>query len=74
MRLLVTGASGFLGRYLVAAAAAVGHEVFALSRRPSLELEKFSKELILCDIIKVSEADLPRGLDAVIHFATGNDG
>ncbi|MGZ8632881.1 MAG: sugar nucleotide-binding protein, partial [Solirubrobacteraceae bacterium] len=33
MRLLVTGAAGMLGRDVVAAAEAAGHDVIALSRR-----------------------------------------
>ena len=33
MRVAVTGASGFIGRYLVPALAAEGHEVVALGRQ-----------------------------------------
>ncbi|HSP52646.1 MAG TPA: NAD-dependent epimerase/dehydratase family protein, partial [Cryobacterium sp.] len=35
MRVLVTGASGFLGRAVAAEIVAAGHEVRAFQRRPS---------------------------------------
>jgi nucleoside-diphosphate-sugar epimerase len=36
-RVLLTGASGFVGRHVLAALVAEGHEVHALARRPGLE-------------------------------------
>jgi uncharacterized protein YbjT (DUF2867 family) len=35
MKMLVTGASGFVGRALVPALVAAGHEVLAATRRPA---------------------------------------
>jgi GDP-4-dehydro-6-deoxy-D-mannose reductase len=35
MRCLITGATGFVGRHLIAALAAAGHEVAGLARRPA---------------------------------------
>ncbi len=74
MRLLVTGASGFLGRAFAEAALAQGHEVHALVRRPSAALEHLGLQPILRDILELTADDLPSALEAVVHFATGVDG
>ncbi len=75
MRLLVTGAGGFLGRAVVEAALARGHETWALVRRPSAELAERAAGVIVRDVVSLTADDLPDGLDAVVHLAaeTGGD-
>ena len=71
MRVLVTGASGFIGRPLCAALAAAGHEVRAAVRdrralnfRPGVEIVK------LPDLAgTVDWTPLIDGMDAVVHLA-----
>lgn len=70
MKVLVTGAGGFLGRYIVEQLVARGDTVRAFGRRryPSLEhlrVEMMSGDLRHAEV--VSEAC--RGMDAVIHAA-----
>jgi nucleoside-diphosphate-sugar epimerase len=70
MKVLVTGASGFVGGHLVPALVTAGHEVVALVREPS------SYEVP--DGVNASEADLSLPLeelpkvDAVVHLAQAN--
>lgn len=67
MRCLVTGATGFVGRALVARLRASGHVVRGLARRPA---PTGATELVVADL-----ADLPidttigRGIDVVFHLA-----
>lgn len=62
---LVTGATGQLGRSLVGVLAKRGHEVRAMSRRPGADL-------IVAELTTgAGLADAVRGADAVIHAATG---
>lgn len=67
LRLLVTGASGFLGTAIVAKAVEAGHVVRGLSRRkPSTA----SIEWSVADICEPSQlAPAMRGVDCVIHTA-----
>lgn len=67
MRVLVTGASGFIGRYLVKKLAERGYEVFALARR-NFKIE--FAEVIRGDITDI-ESLLPAvsKVDAVFHNA-----
>lgn len=74
MKLVVTGAGGFLGREFAAAATAAGHEVVALIRPTSDESRLVADCVIRRDIFEVAADDLPEGLDAVVHFATGTSG
>jgi UDP-glucose 4-epimerase len=62
MRLLVTGAGGFIGRHLAAHLAAVGHAVDAPR----------SQELDLCDAAAVSARLRRHAYDVVLHAATWN--
>lgn len=65
MRVLVTGASGFVGRYVMPAVAKRGHSARALSRRP---VEGFA----FAEADLLQPAALPSALqdvDAVIHLA-----
>ncbi|MEQ8369799.1 MAG: NAD-dependent epimerase/dehydratase family protein, partial [Alphaproteobacteria bacterium] len=73
MHILITGAGGFIGRATVRAAVAAGHQVTALTRRPLAGLPP-DVTILPRDILDISAADLPDGLDAVIHLATGTDG
>ncbi|HVH51118.1 MAG TPA: NAD-dependent epimerase/dehydratase family protein, partial [Gaiellaceae bacterium] len=74
MKLLVTGAGGLLGGSFVAAAAEAGHVVCAIVRRPTVAVAEIADEVIVCDMLRLTAADLPNGLDAVVHFATGTEG
>jgi UDP-glucose 4-epimerase len=62
MRLLVTGAGGFIGRHLTAHLAAAGHAVDAPPTR----------ELDLCDAAAVSTYLRRHAYDVVVHAATWN--
>lgn len=80
MRLLVTGAAGFLGRYVVATALQHGHHVRALDRPESLaqRLPWAGHPALEAARVDLSEpAGLPdalRGVDAVIHLAAAKEG
>lgn len=65
MRLLVTGATGYIGQRLLHRALASGHEVIAASRRqPSMAVDWLTFELATAH-----EFILPEGVDAVVHLA-----
>jgi nucleoside-diphosphate-sugar epimerase len=68
MRIVVTGASGFLGGAFARAAAGVGHEVVALGR--SLPARLPGIEVVEADLEAVEGDHLPAGTDAVVHFAS----
>ena len=74
MRILVTGASGFIGRALCRALAARGHEVRAAVHRKAGDssdgLAAFAEPVEVADI--ADEADWPAklaGIDSVVHLA-----
>jgi nucleoside-diphosphate-sugar epimerase len=67
---LVTGANGFLGRYIVEQLHAAGHQVRALVRREDSAFRELGIEQALGDIRegeKVAEA--AKGVDTVFHVA-----
>lgn len=77
MRVLITGASGFIGGYAVREAVARGHRVLALSRsRPAaVPGETSSIEWLLHDLGSSESPKLAGlGIDAVIHLAAGLSG
>src|SRR5579864_122924 len=80
MRLLVTGANGFLGGYVVTEAVRRGHHVRALVR-PNTDVTKLA--WYARDRVEVARADLRsrqglveivRGIDCVIHLAAAKSG
>lgn len=80
MKLLITGAGGFLGRYVVALALQRGHQVRAVIRPSSNERRLTwhnhpAVELIRIDLrSKKGIVDAVRGVDAVIHLAAAKEG
>ena len=70
MKVLVTGATGFLGRHLVEALCGAGHEVSALVRREALRLERAGATLFRGDVLcPETLAPAIAGAEAVIHLA-----
>ena len=65
MRVLVTGASGMIGRAVAARLVADGHDVRTLQRRPSGVAADVLGSVVDPDAV----ADAVRGRDAVIHLA-----
>ncbi|PYQ66641.1 MAG: hypothetical protein DMF54_07150 [Acidobacteria bacterium] len=70
MRVLVTGASGFLGSQFVNAAARRGHEVVAAVRRPGSNLDASQR---IMDVFDPKPDDMT-GVDAIVHFAAVTGG
>ncbi|MDD5347761.1 MAG: SDR family NAD(P)-dependent oxidoreductase, partial [Candidatus Omnitrophica bacterium] len=78
MKVLVTGATGFIGRYVVNALLEEGHAVSALVRKTSKVdfLKAQGVQLVYGDIADAGSLGAIRGpFDAVIHSAgyVGND-
>jgi len=69
LRILLTGASGFLGRFLTSKLIARGDIVFGLSRHPP----KADKRLVplVGDVVKpnLDLVEVPKGIKAVYHLA-----
>ena len=70
-RVLVTGATGFVGLPLCLTLASTGHQVLALSRRPLAQLDAAGIELHTCTDIATAPLWRPilDGVDTVIHLA-----
>lgn len=80
MKLLITGASGFLGQYVVTAALQRGHQVRAVVR-PSVDVTRFNwhdhpaVEFSRVDLRRQDGLiDAVRGVDAVLHLAAAKAG
>jgi len=70
MEVLVTGATGFLGQYVVEQLRARGDDVRGLCRRAAPELQRLGVEVVRGDIVDREAVDAAcRGVDAVIHTA-----
>ena len=68
-RLLITGATGFIGRHLVPALAGHGHKVVAALRRP-MALSPLIDQVLIKDLADgVDWMPLLQGIDVVIHLA-----
>ena len=68
MILAITGGTGFVGSRLIELAAAAGHEVRALTRRPQPDMPHVTWVPGALDT-PIALASLVRGADAVIHVA-----
>lgn len=74
MRVLVLGATGFIGRHIVAALLRAGHKPVAAVRRPAEARRRFPGiDTVACDLARDTDAAawLPRlrGIDAVVNAA-----
>ncbi len=65
MRLLVTGATGYIGKRLVRQALAQGHQVIAASRRSPIA----AVDWIPFDFSSAANFNFPDGVDCVFHLA-----
>jgi nucleoside-diphosphate-sugar epimerase len=70
VKALVTGATGFLGRYLCEQLVASGHSVRGFCRRHDRDLQDRGLEIVVGDIRRRdSVVEACRGMDAVFHTA-----
>jgi len=67
MRILVTGAGGFVGSHLVAALFAAGHETIAVVRGPTAAIPGIVVERDVA--LREWTVGLPTGIDVVFHLA-----
>jgi 2-alkyl-3-oxoalkanoate reductase len=79
VKVLVTGAGGFIGRHVTAELVRRGHEVAAMVRPSAAvppELEAPAVELVRCDLRRppAGLADAIAGSGAVVHLAAGIGG
>jgi UDP-glucose 4-epimerase len=73
MRVLVTGASGFIGKHLVAHLVRSGHEVTCFVRTRGGQLRDLPVALVEGDLRRTeSLSGLPSQVDAVVHLAQAN--
>ena len=69
MKILVTGATGFIGKQLSRSLTESGHEVHCTSRSHTSK-DFASRELITCDLESAGNLDhLTTGCDAIVHLA-----
>lgn len=67
MKLLITGASGFIGTALIRQLLVAGHEVIGLSRTPERLQKKFSGQIRA--INQLTEVDASENIEAIINLA-----
>src|SRR5262245_39727877 len=67
--ILVTGATGFFGRHVIAELAERGRKVRALSRGPASELADAGVDVREGDVTGELPAGLWDGIEAVVHLA-----
>ena len=68
MKVLVTGAGGFLGFEVAKSLVEMGHEVTNLSRNHYITLDPYNIKTLKCDLSQKEEVDLT-GFVAVVHCA-----
>ncbi len=70
MKVLVTGATGFLGYHIAKDLLTIGHEVINFSRRHTKELEQLGIESRLGSLLNIEDIEHAlHDVDAVIHSA-----
>ncbi len=72
MRVLVTGATGFVASHLIPALAEAGHDVVALGHDPSRIAAGERVEPLVVDLAAAAWPALPQ-VDAVVHLAQANE-
>ncbi len=70
MKVLVTGAAGFLGQAVAEELLAAGHEVTTLSRRPQSELGALGARTVSADLLDLAALECAlQGQEGVVHAA-----
>lgn len=69
MKILITGATGFIGSHLVGALSAANDEVYALVRDPKRLVQPPGRPVRALEGDLFNIPDLPAGLDVVYHLA-----
>ena len=72
MKILITGATGFIGQALSASLLKDGHDVFALVREKTDILQSSVKQVVIGDLSQLDstlEENAFKGIDVVIHTA-----
>ena len=75
MKILVTGANGFIGSYLCNYLLENGHDVIGISRKyyPDIKKKLHKAQLIEADVLNDEFSKLEIDADAIIHLASAND-
>jgi nucleoside-diphosphate-sugar epimerase len=75
MKVLVTGASGFIGSYLCQFLLQQGHQVIAVTRTLTDEMQSTlpNAEWMVGDVLDANFPQLTCSADAIIHLAAAND-